>query len=61
MEDEQRRALVAAAVGAREKAYAKYSDFPVGAALLCRDGSIVTGIYLSRPRVALSRASDKLF
>ncbi|CAI8024152.1 Cytidine deaminase [Geodia barretti] len=43
MEDEQRRALVAAAVGAREKAYAKYSDFPVGAALLCRDGSIVTG------------------
>lgn len=43
MEEEQRKALVAAAVGAKEKAYSKYSDFPVGAALLCRDGTIVTG------------------
>ena len=43
MEEEQRRALVAAAVGAKERAYSKYSNFPVGAALLCRDGTVVTG------------------
>ena len=40
MTDEQ---LLALAKEAREKAYAPYSDFAVGAALLCRDGSVWTG------------------
>lgn len=35
--------LVAAAIEARKHAYAKYSDFPVGAALLCKDGRTFTG------------------
>ena len=28
---------------ALEKAYCPYSSFPVGAALLCEDGKIITG------------------
>lgn len=40
MTDEE---LVALALKARENAYAPYSDFQVGAALLCEDGSVYTG------------------
>ena len=32
--------LISLALGAREKAYAPYSHFLVGAALLCADGSV---------------------
>lgn len=35
--------IVAAALKARTNSYAPYSDFHVGAALLCDDGSIYTG------------------
>lgn len=35
--------LVAIAESAREKAYSPYSDFCVGAALLCADGSVYEG------------------
>ena len=40
---EQYKALIAAAAGARELSYAPYSNFCVGAALLARDGRIFTG------------------
>lgn len=36
-------ALVQAAFDAMEHAYAPYSGFPVGAALLCTDGTVYTG------------------
>ena len=36
-------ALVDAALAARRRAYAPYSGYPVGAAVLCRDGTIVPG------------------
>ena len=35
--------LVEAAIAAREASYAPYSNFSVGAALLCADGSVFTG------------------
>lgn len=35
--------LVLSAIKAREKAYAPYSEFYVGAALLCSDGTVFTG------------------
>ena len=41
--DEQLDRLREAAFAVMERAYAPYSDFPVGAALLTADGSIVTG------------------
>ena len=37
------RELVDLAFAALEHAYVPYSSFPVGAALLCRDGSVFTG------------------
>lgn len=38
-----RKALVDAALSARERAYSPYSSFCVGAALLCADGEVVLG------------------
>ena len=35
--------LIELALKAREKAYCPYSNFAVGAALLCQDGTIYTG------------------
>ncbi len=41
--DLDRKKLICAAMEARKKAYAPYSKFQVGAALLTADGEIVTG------------------
>jgi cytidine deaminase len=43
MSEGQIRALIEAAQCARSHAYAPYSHFCVGAALLCKDGTIYTG------------------
>jgi len=40
----QRTELVAQAVEARRHAYAPYSNYPVGAALLTKSGSVFTGV-----------------
>ncbi len=41
--DETRRKLVAAAQEARNRAYAPYSNYHVGAALLTSNGEVITG------------------
>ena len=37
------RELISLALEAMKKSYSPYSDFKVGAALLCRDGTVFTG------------------
>ena len=44
MEEEMKEALVAAACKAREQAYAPYSEYKVGAAVLTEGGRIYTGV-----------------
>lgn len=36
------KALIEKAVKAMERAYVPYSKFPVGAAILCKDGTVIT-------------------
>lgn len=43
MTEGERKALLAAAFAARRNSYAPYSEYPVGAAVLCEDGTIFSG------------------
>lgn len=43
MDQKKKQALVTAAQNVRKRAYAPYSNYEVGASLLTKDGSIVTG------------------
>lgn len=65
LSDEQETALIAAARTAGKQAYAPYSDYQVGSALLFDDGAIITGsnvenasygLALCAETVAVSRA-----
>ena len=44
METKQKEFLIGRALEAREQAYAPYSGFAVGAALLCADGEVFLGV-----------------
>ena len=54
----RREALIAAAREAAAKSYSPYSDFPVGAALLFADGSVVTGTSIENASYGLSLCAE---
>lgn len=55
MTDEE---LIAAARAAAAKSYSPYSKFPVGAALLLADGSVVTGTNVENASYGLSLCAE---
>ena len=56
---EQRTALIQAAIEVRQQAYAPYSNYPVGAALLMEDGKIVTGVNVENSSYGLTICAER--
>jgi cytidine deaminase len=52
-------AMFKAANAARQRAHAKYSNFQVGAALWCEDGSIVTGCNVENASFGLTVCAER--
>jgi cytidine deaminase len=58
LDPQSEAALIAAANKAASNAYAPYSDYPVGAALLFADGAVVTGCNIENASYGLSLCAE---
>ena len=60
MDVDSRNKLIDAAVKARSFAYARYSEFPVGAALLCDDETVFTGCNVENSVYGLAICAERV-